>query len=84
MQGRSRRFRMFVLLGLVTTTGMVFAGSGLACTSLALDQAAASVDFCFLFDCQAGALGGLIDFCDTANPEQSLLADCGQLTDINP
>ena len=84
MQGPSRRFRMVVLLGLVATSGMLFAGSGLACTSLTFDQAAASVDFCFLFDCQNGAIGGLVDFCDAVDPERSLLADCVQLTGGGP
>ncbi|MFH0981460.1 MAG: hypothetical protein V2A79_07975 [Planctomycetota bacterium] len=77
---RDRRVRTLVVLGLVATTGMLFAGSGLACASLGFDQAAASVDFCFLFDCQNGAFGGLVKFCDPNNPEQSLLADCPQTT----
>ncbi|MCK4660410.1 MAG: hypothetical protein KAV82_12880 [Phycisphaerae bacterium] len=73
---RNHRCKRFVMLGLVVTTGMVFAGSGLACASLAFDQAAESADFCFLFDCRQGAYGGLVDFCDPDNPESSLLADC--------
>lgn len=76
---RSRCVRTFVMLGLVATAGMLFAGSGLACTSMAFDQAARSFDFCFLFDCTQGAYGGLIDFCDQVDPERSLLADCVQL-----
>jgi hypothetical protein len=82
---RSRRVRICLLLGLVATTGMLFAGSTLACTSLAFDQAAQAVNFCFLFDCQNGALGGLIQFCDTTtttdttDPNHSLLADCDQI-----
>lgn len=80
---RSRRVRMCVMLGLVATTGMLFAGSGLACTSLALDQAASSVDFCFLFDCTQGAYGGLVEFCNEADPTHSLLADCMALENAN-
>ncbi len=84
---RSRRVRICLLLGLVATTGMLYAGSTLACTSLALDQAATAVNFCFLFDCQNGALGGLVQFCDptdttttdTTDTNNSLLADCVQL-----
>jgi len=73
---RYRGFRTLMLLGLVATAGMVFAGSGLACSSLAFDQTASMVDFCFLFDCQNGAYGGLIDFCDPNNP---ILTDCRNL-----
>lgn len=76
---RYRGLRTLVLLGLVATTGMLFAGSGLACSSLAFDQAATAVDFCFLFDCQNGAYGGLIDFCDPNNPDGSFFADCSNI-----
>ena len=78
MWTRSRRFRMVVLLGVVATGGMLFSGSGLACTSFALDQAQTMVDFCFLFDCQQGAFGGLIEFCNETDPERSTFADCPQ------
>ena len=76
MRNRSRRLGVFILLGVVTAGGMLFAGSGLACASFGLDQAQTTVDFCFLFDCTNGAYGGLIEFCDEDNPERSLLADC--------
>ena len=84
MRNRSRHFRMFVLLGLVATCGMLFTGSGLACASFGLDQAQTTLDFCFLFDCQNGAFGGLIDFCDQVNTDRSLLADCVQLENTTP
>ncbi len=88
MRGQSLRLRTFVVLGLVMTTGVLFAGSGLACASFALDRAQSTLDFCFLFDCQNGAYGGLIDFCDRdANGDivvdQSMLADCEQLQQGN-
>ena len=76
---RSHRVRTWALLGLVATGGMVFAGSGAACASMAFDQTASATDFCFLFDCQQGAFGGLVQFCDEADPTRSLLDDCRQL-----
>lgn len=84
MRSRNRSLRVLALLGLVTTCGMLFAGSGLACASMAFDQSATSVDFCFLFDCAQGAYGGLVRFCDPQNPEDSLLADCVQVTPTTP
>jgi hypothetical protein len=44
---------------------------------MAGEMSMSSVDFCFLFDCQNGAIGGLIDPC--GNPP--LFADCGDGTD---
>lgn len=79
MRNRRRQWRTLILLGLVATGGMMFAGSGLACTSFGLDEAQSVIDFCFLFDCQNGAFGGLIDFCDPNNPDSSFLADCANL-----
>ena len=46
-----------------------------ACMSFAGNEVIRSIDFCFLFDCQNGALGGLIDPCpnvvtnDTGNSQ---------------
>jgi hypothetical protein len=44
-----------------TVLGSLFQPVG--CIGFASDQVQRSVNFCFLFDCQNGALGGLIDFC---------------------
>ncbi|MCP4592769.1 MAG: hypothetical protein GY842_18705 [bacterium] len=89
MLNRYRPMRVLMLLGLVTTCGMLFAGSGLGCASMAFDQAATAVDFCFLFDCQSGAFGGLVQFCDPLSVQDtegggSLLADCVPTTGTTP
>ncbi len=86
---RNRQVRTIVLLGLVATAGMIFAGSGLACASMAFSQAATTGSFCFLFDCQNGAYGGLFQFCrytadGSLDVERSLLADCPEQIATTP
>ena len=43
--------------------GLVLAGGDLSCASFGLESALNSTNFCFLFNCNEGAFGGLIDFC---------------------
>lgn len=52
-------------VGLVILGGgsLVLAGGGLSCASFGFDSAFGSTNFCFLFNCNEGAFGGLIDFC---------------------
>ena len=50
-------------LTLAAGGGYLLAGPGTGCSSFALETAAASTDFCFIFDCQNGILGGTIDPC---------------------
>ena len=70
--------------------GVLLAGSDLSCASLGLTNGLASTNFCFLLNCNDGALGGLIDFCAPTTfrsfvggvqDEQTtpFLADCPQL-----
>jgi len=60
---RSKAIRASLVLLLVGGAGILFAGSGAACTSFTSEAALSTVDFCFLFDCQFGAIGGLVDPC---------------------
>lgn len=55
--------RMGLSLGILLGGGVTFAGPGLSCAGFASDVLFSSVDMCFLFDCNNGAIGGLIDFC---------------------
>ena len=52
--------------------GCLIASSGLTCAGFASDVLLSSIDMCFLFDCNNGAIGGLIDFCadvEVTDPE---------------
>jgi hypothetical protein len=56
-----RKFkRVLLMTAALATTGALFAGG---CVSFGGDQFLRVVDFCFLFDCQNGALGGLLHPC---------------------
>jgi hypothetical protein len=77
---RSRVARITMWVALIGATGGVLAGSGLACASLYGEQSMASFDSCFLFDCQNGAVGGLVDFCAESSVESSLFTDCPEFT----
>ena len=82
MRNRRRQLRVLVTLGLVTTTGILFSsGSGAACANFVANPAQSSVNFCFLFDCQNGAYGGLIQFCNPVDPERGLFVDCEQVAE---
>ena len=84
---RSKRFRWVVGLAAV---GVLGALQQLACVSFAGQEFMRTIDFCFLFDCQNGALGGLIDPCagtntttsssdtDTTTTQGNLFVDCPQ------
>lgn len=73
--------------------GTVFQIGNVGCTSFFANAGLSSMDFCFLLNCNDGALGGLIDFCapinfasfvgtGTGGPVQTgdtpFLADCPQ------
>jgi hypothetical protein len=78
---RSRLARKAVIGLMLAAAGTLFVSGNLTCASFFADSAQSSVDFCFLFDCQNGAIGGLIDPC--ANNYQVFL-DCPQLNPGNP
>ena len=63
--------RWIVGVGAAALMGMLYQT---ACVGFAGDQALQAFDFCFLFDCQNGALGGLLDPC--AGGTANLFVDC--------
>ncbi len=75
---RSAR-RVVTFLTLAAGGGYLMAGPGTGCGSYVLESGLASTDFCFIFDCQNGILGGTIDPCASTGDEPGqgpLLADC--------
>lgn len=71
--------RAMAFLTLAAGGGYILAGPGTGCGSYALESTAAATDFCFIFDCQNGILGGTIDPCastGTGPGQGPLLADC--------
>ncbi len=43
--------------------GFLISGPGTGCTSFLAEAALSAADFCFIFDCQAGMLGGTVRPC---------------------
>jgi hypothetical protein len=59
--------------------GYLLAGPGTGCAAYTADSIAGATDFCFIFDCQNGILGGTIDPCSNTGPDADqgpFLADC--------
>lgn len=83
-----RRSQKRWFLGLAAA-GMLGAVHQAGCMSFAGDQLQRSVNFCFLFDCQNGAFGGLINFCpnnatsdaNVASGNANTFIDCPILED---
>ncbi|MFQ5413354.1 MAG: hypothetical protein ACE5E6_02740 [Phycisphaerae bacterium] len=82
---RSRFRRTVGVAALLGAGGFLMASPNTACLGFALENLTTSVDFCFIFDCQSGVLGGTIQPCDIGfndNPNQvsgSLFQDCPAL-----
>jgi hypothetical protein len=55
-----------MMAGLLGMGGFLMAGPGTGCVSFIAEQALVAADFCFIFDCQSGILGGTIDPCTGA------------------
>ena len=82
---RKRSRRISVVLGLIASGGMVFAGPGTGCNSFLAESLLVAADFCFIFDCQNGLLGGTGDPCSgvgsgnqtiEGNDADPLFTDC--------
>jgi len=78
--GRRTRAIM-VVLGLLSSGGFLLAGPGTGCTSFIAESALVSTDFCFIFDCQNGLLGGTINPCPgipggAQTIESAVFTDC--------
>ena len=62
--GMQRRFRRKLMLaGLLTSGGFLFGAQSTSCLSFTGESVLSSANFCFIFDCQNGILGGTIDPC---------------------
>ena len=70
---RSRSRRIAALVALAAGGGFLLAGPYTGCMSFIGESALTATDFCFIFDCQSGILGGTIDPC---SGDQPLFADC--------
>ncbi|MBI4717429.1 MAG: hypothetical protein HY763_06470 [Planctomycetes bacterium] len=87
MSGRFRKAA--TVAAMVTASGYLLSGPATSCTSFTGRSALIAADFCFIFDCQNGLLGGTLDPCsgigsgnqtpegDTAPP---LFTDCPDVT----
>ncbi len=76
---RSRTKRTKASLAILSS-GMLFTGGDLSCAAFGLDSALLSTNFCFLLNCNEGALGGLIDFCSTTR-FRSFIGGMGEVTE---
>lgn len=68
--------KAIALLSLVAGGGYLMSGPGTGCGSYVAESTLTATDFCFIFDCQNGILGGTIDPCATTGTQGPLLADC--------
>lgn len=67
--------------GLALGGAILMSGPGTGCSSFIGESGLTSTDFCFIFDCQNGILGGTIDPCagtgvGDRSGEQPLFTDC--------
>jgi len=72
-------------VSLAAMGGLVLSGPGTSCSSFAGESLLVSTNFCFIFDCQNGALGGAINPCTGVSSgsgtvegqtQPSLFTDC--------
>lgn len=74
---RKQSRRIGITAALVISGAYLMAGPGTGCLNFAAESAFTTADFCFIFDCQNGILGGTIDPCpDTNFGEDLLFVDC--------
>lgn len=62
-------------LTLAAGGGYLLAGPGTGCSSYMGESTLVATDFCFIFDCQNGILGGTIDPCASGD-QGPFFADC--------
>ncbi len=78
MASRSRR--ILPTVGLVLGGAYLLSGPATGCLPFDAVTLASTADFCFIFDCQNGILGGTIDPCTGTVGDQSgelpLFTDC--------
>lgn len=71
MPKKAKRYLLYLLF--LTGGGTLFQGNNAGFARCAGDGTLAAVNFCFVFDCQNGALGGAIEFCGNG---QDIFLDC--------
>ncbi len=64
---RCRSRRIVAAVGLVLLGASLLSGPGTGCVPFFGDSTLAAADFCFIFDCQNGLLGGTVDPCATTS-----------------
>ncbi len=73
MRTRMRRYLFYLLF--LTGGGTLLQGNNAGFVRCAGDTALTAINFCFVFDCQNGALGGGLEFCgDQAGDD--IFLDC--------
>jgi hypothetical protein len=87
---RSRKNRFSIAAAMTLGGGLLFAGPGTGCASYVVESALATADFCFIFDCQNGILGGTIDPCPPLDdlsgeavlspPSGPIFVDCPEIS----
>lgn len=60
---RIKSRRVAAIASLAAAGGFLMAAPGSGCSSFAGNSLLVTTDFCFIFDCQGGILGGTIDPC---------------------
>lgn len=68
--------RVGAFLTLAAGGGYLLAGPGTGCSSYLGESTFVATDFCFIFDCQNGILGGTIDPCAGSPTQGPLFVDC--------
>lgn len=82
---RSRLRAVAMSVGLALGGAFLMAVSGSSCSTFAGEALFSQADFCFIFDCQNGILGGTIDPCaragsDVGGRDLPLFIDCPDFT----
>ncbi len=72
---RKRTKRLLVSLLVFTAGGTLFTGGNAGFIRCAGDTTLTAINFCFVFDCQNGALGRGIEFCGD-QPGDDIFVDC--------
>ncbi len=73
MPKKAKRYLLYLLF--LTGGGTLFQGSNAGFARCAGDATLTAINFCFVFDCQNGALGGAIEFCGD-QPGDDIFLDC--------
>ena len=74
---RSRCRRIATGVGLVGLGGYLLSGPGTGCSSFLSESSLVAANFCFIFDCQSGILGGTVDPCSGAGSGDNTLESQG-------